>query len=310
MKIALPSIVFLLLLFSCSPRFDVQELQGLSFAEAGPIQLTPSFELFDWRYDIIRQEDSYSDAEGNFYTSDRDYHPIGFNLGNGLFIDMNDNLSFRIDQLLGIDYSTGATIDRIVSRRSGPAIIENYQLTTDAHCITRQLASGKERERCSSYEISEKGVILQKRNTVRSILRFAEDAIEFPTRSKRYHSLTAGEPGQYEYRLHTEGSEKVIDIYEQYERELYLRNRFLLQRTEAGDEINISRIHSRGNTLLYTMYFSEDRIVVFKPNRTGFTINFEDNGLHIRATNGEALLYRHRDESGFDDLEEERGSSR
>ena len=310
MKPTLLTIACLSFLLSCCQRFSTQELSELPLAEAGPLQLTPSFELFEWRYDLIRQQEAFSDSEGNPYYRNVDYHPVGFDLGNGLFLDMNDNLSFRVDRLLGIDYGSGGTFNRIASRRFGPSIIETHALDAEELCISRWRDSVKGRQLCIPYEISEEGVLLHRHNEMRPIIRFSTIGMEFPSWSTRYHSIRANDEGHFEYRLHAPGKIKLLDLYERYDSQLFLRNHFLVERSVHGNEIRISRIRPWGNDLQYTIRFSTNRMIVYRPNRTGFTLTFEEKGLHFRTTNGEDILYRYEDDLNPDEVEVGRSSTR
>ena len=91
-KILLLTLPFLLLL-SCNP-LDLSTLdQDIKFEE---LDLKVSYELEDLRFDVIRQQTSDATSDvGDTDTEDVPYHPFGFDLGNGLFYDLNGNLGFK-----------------------------------------------------------------------------------------------------------------------------------------------------------------------------------------------------------------------
>jgi hypothetical protein len=76
-----------------------------------PLQVEIDYEVYLLRIDLIRQttreEYTTTDWEGNTVTQKEDvavpYHYLGVDLGNGLFLDSHNNLSFNILKLLGID---------------------------------------------------------------------------------------------------------------------------------------------------------------------------------------------------------------
>ena len=75
-----------------------------------PLCLIPDYDIYDIRIDLIRQmnepgiNDSAEEAEAV------PYHPVGFYLGNGLFIDLNDNLSLLVPKLFNINANENFTI--------------------------------------------------------------------------------------------------------------------------------------------------------------------------------------------------------
>jgi hypothetical protein len=61
--------------------------------------LIPDYDIKDLRIDIIRQ----TEDDGPCDSDDVDYHSVGFYLGNGLYIDFNDNISLLVPELLEFD---------------------------------------------------------------------------------------------------------------------------------------------------------------------------------------------------------------
>ena len=76
-----------------------------------PLQVEIDHEAYLLRIDLIRQttteEYTTTDSQGNTVTQTETvnvpYHYLGVDLGNGLFLDAHNNLSFNILKLLGID---------------------------------------------------------------------------------------------------------------------------------------------------------------------------------------------------------------
>lgn len=75
--------------------------------------LIPSYDIYDIRIDLIRQtNEEQVDDESCPQTDNVPYHPVGFYLGNGLFIDLNDNLSLLVPKLFNINNRENFTIEK------------------------------------------------------------------------------------------------------------------------------------------------------------------------------------------------------
>ena len=64
--------------------------------------LKPGYELYDLRLDLIRAKTEESAGDSTKKEVDKPYYLIGFDLGNGLFYDLNRNLSFKVLPLFGL----------------------------------------------------------------------------------------------------------------------------------------------------------------------------------------------------------------
>jgi len=142
-----------------------------------PLQVEIDYEAYLLRIDLIRQttkeEYTTTDWEGNTVTQteevDVPYHYLGVDLGNGLFLDAHNNLSFNILKLLGIDREDDFRIVRggIVWEKTGNIFRLIYGNTVDTE-ITLQ-------DTGATIVVSG-GVIKAKANT-RDIIVFNDEII-------------------------------------------------------------------------------------------------------------------------------------
>lgn len=86
----------------------LNELQRVPFE---PLLLQPSFDVYDIRLDIIRAKDAVTLSDSTITEEDQTYRTLGFYLGNGLFYDLNRNLSLLIPDLYQIDPAAYFTIE-------------------------------------------------------------------------------------------------------------------------------------------------------------------------------------------------------
>ncbi|WP_236974240.1 hypothetical protein [Membranihabitans maritimus] len=84
----------------CSSWFYNAERQS-GEKQPAELKLEPDYDLYELRIDLYRKEKSANSAQET--REEEDYNPLGFFLGEGLFYDLNGNLSFDVIRLLGID---------------------------------------------------------------------------------------------------------------------------------------------------------------------------------------------------------------
>jgi len=116
---------------SCSvSSLNVAEIQTLQKKPFDPPYLEPDYELNKLRIDIIRQTYQHEVNDSTTETEDVPYHILGFNLGNGMFYDLNDNLSFRIDKLIDFDANQDFTLGKLNLYKPKWSVI--YKNTNDS----------------------------------------------------------------------------------------------------------------------------------------------------------------------------------
>ena len=92
--------ISLVTIASACTTLNPKEIQNLNRVAFAPLELAPSVEPTDLRLDVLRQVRTTHDNSGTHYHPIPN-DPLGFDLGNGLFYDLNENFSLRINQLLG-----------------------------------------------------------------------------------------------------------------------------------------------------------------------------------------------------------------
>lgn len=84
-----------------------------NYGELEPLKLEPGYELYDLRVDLkrhTREEEFNGGDEPRTMTLELVYMPIGFYIGNGVFVDTNFNLTVDVLQLYGIKEDEDFTI--------------------------------------------------------------------------------------------------------------------------------------------------------------------------------------------------------
>lgn len=121
-------IVFTFLLASCA-TLDKAALRQLQPSPIQDLALQPAFDLYDIRLDIIRQKDA---GDSTAIEENRPYRTLGFKLGNGLFFDLNRNISLLVPEMLGLEGTENFLIEE--HNRRG-RIISEYQREPEAYTV-------------------------------------------------------------------------------------------------------------------------------------------------------------------------------
>ena len=146
---------FIFLFFAANPTID---FPGFS-DKTEVLELQLSYELQHLRIDIIRQQDQSMVDDVPSYT-DRPYHPVGFDLGFGLFFDLNRNLSLRIDQLMELSSSPQYKIQQWKSP-AAPKVVGHFTRQEARYCRKWKGLLGVNSEKCDSIHFSGEDVGLE-----------------------------------------------------------------------------------------------------------------------------------------------------
>lgn len=81
-------------------RLSIQKIKSIEY---NAFNLQPAHDPYHLRFDIIRQSEVSNILDSVKNEEPLPYHPLGFDLGNSLFFDLNGNLSLRLDQYLALN---------------------------------------------------------------------------------------------------------------------------------------------------------------------------------------------------------------
>lgn len=227
------------------------------------LDLQIAHELEELRIDVRRETRSSTDVDGNSTTEKEDYHPLGFDLGNGLFYDLNGNLSLRVKHLFALDGQDSYSIKRIrrVEQNKG---VEISNINTREICREWRGFLGNDRSQCLDV-YDQKGMIQVSRNG-----RFCyqiiseEDVVKFSKNRK----------GRRARRLQIEGDRIFIeqnrrkDEYKQEGKEIHLARDLMVRKSSKGDKIEIYRIRRyREPRLLYALERKGNELLIKQRRR-------------------------------------------
>lgn len=238
MKKGLLLVVSLLFLVSFSP-INSEHSSKSEAAIFQRLELKVAYELEELRVDIIRKEETSCDADGNSTTEDVPYHPLGFDLGNGLFYDLNGNLALRLKHLFqwdGLNEFSLKRIGRVQSNRG----IELRKVSERAICREWRGILGNDRSQCLDV-YDRDGLVQVSRNG-----RFCYQIVEEEGQVK----YSRNRNGRRWTRLVEEDEQTFVeqirnrrrDVYTQEDGEVRLGRDILLKIGDSGTKVEIYRL--------------------------------------------------------------------
>jgi hypothetical protein len=102
----------LILLISGCATLNESVIKNAERSDFQPLVLSPDYDLSGIRIDLIRQTNEEEVNDSTTETEAIPYHPVGFYLGNGLFIDLNDNISLLVPELLDVSFDENFKIEQ------------------------------------------------------------------------------------------------------------------------------------------------------------------------------------------------------
>lgn len=262
-------------IISYTKPIPIDEINSLHSNAIKHLELKVSTQTDNLRIDIIRQTETEEDSDGDCETVDVPYHPLGFDLGNGLFFDFNNNLSFRIDSLLSLkgneDFELVKKIYRVQSKISR---------TDNQTCISRIGFNGKNRENCLG------------------IMEYKSNGMRYFSRQKLVYELTQNEKMNkvsFEPRfgrsidIFSEGENNFVFRQRKFERRFFLdknqinlRNKYLVERNSFENTLDIYLLTRKSQYLLYKIKIDKQKMIVYNKNNYGMVINYSPTKISIK----------------------------
>lgn len=276
MKIGIINLATYLLLIglglsSCS-TLSVREIKSLERIPFAPLRIEPTVEPNDLRVDVIRQTEQQM-VGNTMQTVDVPNDPLGLNLGNGLFYDLNENFSLRLDYLLDFAKEEAFELKKSTTALIGSGLTV-YSLVDDTLTIARP--PGKK----IRYQYHRSG---------------PEDSTSFMRKSNLKYAIVQRDSGliQRNKRRVTEGIYKQDDknFYLQRRRkkieyrlagdELYLRDHYIVALTDQNRTLGIYRPTRKGKKLIRTIEKSKDKFFVYNTRFMGQKLEFSGRSLLV-----------------------------
>lgn len=278
-------IVLILINFGCTTTLKISEIKDLAKIEFDSLFIQPDTELYDFRIDIVRQTFDEQVNDSTTETKEEPYHKLGFNLGNGLFYDLNDNLSLRVDYLLNIDTKNDFEIEKLYSKSKWNKKFENHEGK-----FTTEYSNRKKTFNQFTVNSFNDSLSISYENKHRySIVK--NDSLAIYMSNKRIIDRIQKEEENYYYQKHGRN----VYEYKFVDKAIILDNKYKVRLNQSADVIEIIRIGKKKDYPLYKIIRDTENLYIYSDQFYGkkivmndgkFTLFYNDKfGYEIRNAN-------------------------
>jgi hypothetical protein len=243
-----------------------------------PVVIRPAFDRYSLRADLIRQK-TYSYINDQYHEQPVSYHPLGFELGNGLFFDLNKNLCLDLAHLLKLDKSRDFTLKtthygiagqakkrQVFMVQAGDQLCEGkgqdaYEAATNCHILeqengqTKVIKNDKED---FTFSLSESKATLVRRGKVRAEIKKTSNSI-FRAEINRPFEVS------------------VVD------NQLALGKEYYVLVDDEKKETRVFQRRKRNNKLLYTITETPTTLVVNSLKNNRYVVVLDKNALKLSS---------------------------
>lgn len=266
------STCILTLLFSTScATLDITEIENLEREEFQPVMLSPAWEPHNMRLDVIRQ--SYPLLFGSTNARRKTpYHPLGFDLSNGLFYDMNGNLTLRLDQVMG--FSPDSDFEVIVVQRPGKKKGRTmiYKFEQDSLSVTDMRR--KNPRYMGHVKVDGDSVKYLHRSLMRYAMVETDTSLVYTGKHRKRNAIYKLDENRY-YR----DKKKNNTMYELTGRSVLLGNTYVVMLSPDNLSIEIKIHRKKRDKLIYTMVRDENTVFIYKKDYSGLKLERNGDGL-------------------------------
>lgn len=278
-------LILILINFGCKTTLKISEIKDLSKIEFDSLFIQPDIELYDFRIDIIRQTTEEQVNDSTTDTEDVPYHLLGFNLGNGLFYDLNDNLSLRIDYLLNIDTKNDFEIEKVYSKSKWNRKFKSHEGNFTIESKRKKKIYDKLQVKYFNDSLS-----ISFRNKHRYSIVTVDSLTKYMS-TKRVIDKIQKKDKNFYYQTH----KRSVDEYKFVDKAVILDNKYKVTLNQTGNIIEIIRIGKKKDYPRYKIIRDDENLYIFNDKFYGkkivmgdgrFTLFYNDKfGYEIKKSN-------------------------
>jgi len=265
--------ILIIIFSSACATLNKAEIKNSDRVEFEPLRLKPGIETTDLRLDLIRDDYVEKVNDSASKTVDEPYHPLGFDLGNGIFYDLNENLCFRLDELMGVAgedcYSLKKNI-RVNKKRA------DY-IYSFCHDTLTVIYPPWKREHYVNHRISYDGTTeVMFRNRFLYAVDLEDNKSVYRGKRRNRDVIERVDENHYYQR---QGFRK--DHFELHGNQVLLKRDYIIELKDGNKRIEILRPGMFGNRILFTLEQNRDNLYIYDRRYSGRRIHFTDEGISI-----------------------------
>jgi len=274
---------------SACATLNISEIKNLETRKFDTLALNPDWETNDLRIDIIRQTFREEVNDSTKRTKDRPYHPLGFNLGNGLFYDLNKNLSLRLDYILDFSPDQNFEIHSTI-RPEKSSRVTSYKFINDSLFVQYQpRPNNKYRFHRISY--GDSIAVMYKRRLSYAVVE-TDSSLKYNGKKRTWDIINKVDDNNYYLN-----KKKWKDNYKIKDNDIFLENDFVISLTNNGSRIEIkNQRKKRKDRVLFTIEKDYKKLFIYNENYAGLLIEKKGNSILIYRNN--TLLQKYELKSG------------
>lgn len=265
-----------LLLIGCA-TLNVGEIRDLQKTAFDPPELKPGYEINDLRIDLIRQTFTENVNDSVTETKDTPYHPFGFNIGNGLFYDINGNLGFRLEFLLGFSADRNFEVHQVYRAKKKKGVIV-YRFYNDTLKVNYMYGKNLH-YRYHRVPDANGFAVMYKKRTKYSIAFTDTNAIYRENISKP-RIIRQVSKDQYDLEIR-----KRKDHFRKTESGVLLKNEYSVNLSGDRLALEIRNPMRKRNNVLYTIVKSDNHLFVYNRKFSGIKIEMKKDNMLLYKNN-------------------------
>jgi len=274
-------LAILLIFLSGCAALDYQEIIRLDSKDFDSLQLNPEIEPNGLRIDLIRKNRYVYYIDSLEYTELVPYHPLGFDLGNGIFYDLSGNLSLRVDHLLNFSCDSSFEIATTIKRTSRT----NFRFYDDSLSYYHPPKT-KIRQQYHRVVHGDSMFFHVKKERDFTVVKTESDLL-FMGKKRIWNGIHYVDEGKYALYRRNKKTEFSLN-----ENEIILNRDLRIRMTPDRKKIQVYKYKRKlyEPMLLLTIERSKDKIFVYNKRNAGLKI--EINGKSMEVSNGKKMLNR------------------
>jgi hypothetical protein len=274
----------IVLLISSCATLNKSEIRNLKKTKFDSLSLTPNYEVNDLRVDIIRQTFDANINDSTKQTSETPYHPMGFNLGNGLFYDLNENLGLRLDYMLGFSPDNDFVLQKI-NRPKYNKGITTYKFLNDSFLVQYP---PRKRNHYQYHKIHRHdSTLIMYKKRLKYALSETDSSLVYSGKRRKWDVINKIDDNNF--YLNKKRWKKNYTIKNN---SIFLENDYIVNLTNNDSTIEIkSNRKWRKDKVLYTIEKNEDKLFIYNKRFSGLLIEKEKNKISVYRN--KTLLYKY-----------------
>lgn len=268
-----PLCILLVMICGSCATLSISDISSPDRNAFSPLKLEPAIEASDLRIDLVRHTTEVQVNDSTRESRDTPYHPVGFDLGNGMFYDLNGNLGFRIDELIGVTGMDCYSLEQTTRRRQSRA---DYIYEYCGNTFTITYPPGR-RKHYQYNKITDGNTIsVMYRNRLQYSVDFNDKTIVYRGRKRKWDTLHKMDENRYYHRM---GWWREYFTLE--DKKLYLERDYIIELIDNESQIRIIRPGFLINRTVLTIAKSGGNLYVYDHRYQGLKVEFTEKGLRV-----------------------------